>query len=286
MKTPVRELDDAVINAYLRDLRRYPPLTREAEGEAVREALKGNRKAYERLVSSNLRFVVSVALQYRGRGLPLSELIAVGNVGLLKAVERFDLARGYKLISYAVWWIRQSIRKALDGERLVSVPGNRVDDMAMISRRWNQICQRSGQNPTMAEVTEDMEISALRAERALLSLAPPFRLDAPSAPPDGKKRTLPGTLEASCPEPDARILEEDRRKLIEDAIASCLSNREEEVIRACYGLDQDLPQTLKQVGDELGISRERVRQIRNRALVKVRRYFALHLPDVTIEDVF
>ena len=286
MTASISALNDATVRSYLRELRRYPPMSREEEREAAREARKGDRKAYDRLVACNLRFVVSVALEYQGRGLPLSELIAEGNVGLLGAVERFDEERGYKLISYAVWRIRQSIQRALCRAHLVSVPSNRVDDKDMINRHWNRICQRSGQTPTLEEVSEDMKISPLRAERALRSVLPALRLDAPADPLDEGTRTLSRTLEARAPEPDSDILEGDRRELIAKALAACLSGREEKVIRACYGLDQGTGQTLEQIGGELGVTRERVRQIRDKALAKIRLHFAQHLPAVTGEDIF
>jgi RNA polymerase primary sigma factor len=270
-----RSAHDASVQRYLRDLRKYPPLSREEEVATLRRARKGDQEAVDRLITSNLRFVVSVALEYQGRGIPLSDLIAEGNVGLMEALKRFDEKRGFKFISYAVWWIRQAILNALKRTSSVAMPANRQEDMDRLARRWGQMTQELGRVPTLEEVAKDMQISRKRAERALRCVRPDLSLESPLDP--ASDQTLLQVLEAEDPEPDLQVLERDRLELLSESMSCCLDQRESEVIRAYFGLDGNDRRTLGEIGSTLGVTRERVRQIRNRALAKLRRYFRQHV---------
>ena len=266
-----RSAHDASVQRYLKELRRYPPMTRAEEEETLRLARKGDQKAIERLITSNLRFVVSVALEYQGRGVPLSDLIAEGNVGLMEALNRFDEKRGYKFISYAVWWIRQAILNSLKRTSTVSMPANRQEDMDRMARRWGQMTQELGRVPTLDEVARDMKISRKRAERALRCVRSDLSLESPLDPLG--EQTLQHVLKAEDPEPDRCVLDRDRLELIGESLVRCLDDREAEVIRAYFGLGGDERRTLGEIGTNLGVTRERVRQIRNRALGKLNRFF-------------
>ncbi len=262
---------DISVQRYLKELRKYPPMPREEEEETLRRARKGDPHAVDRLITSNLRFVVRVALEYQGRGVPLSDLIAEGNVGLLEALKRFDERRGYKLISYAVWWIRQSILNALKRTPTVSVPANRREDMDRMAKRWGQMTQELGRIPTLDEVATDMKISMKRAERALQCVRSDLSLEAPLD--SLGEQTLLQVLQAEDPEPDQLVLDRDCVELVSESMMSCLDQREAGVIRDYFGLNGEERHTLGEIGAKLGVTRERVRQIRNRALGKLQRFF-------------
>ncbi len=268
---------DSSVQTYLKELRNYPPMSRKEEEETLLRARKGDARAIDRLITSNLRFVVSVALEYQGRGVPLADLIAEGNMGLMEALNRFDEKRGYKFISYAVWWIRQAILNALKRTSAVSMPANRQEDMDRMARRWGQMTQELGRVPTLDEVARDMKISRKRAERALRCVRADLSLETPLDSESGDQ-TLMQVLNAEDPEPDLLVLERDRLELIDESLDGTLDAREAQVIRAYFGLDGDDRRTLGEIGSRLGVTRERVRQIRNRALVKLRRFFKQRVP--------
>ena len=279
MKIPDETWDATSVRRYLGELQKYPPLSREEERKTLARARLGDGRATDRLITSNLRFVVSVALEYRGRGLPLSELIAEGNVGLLEALKRFDEKRGYKLISYAVWWIHQAIQKALKQTSTVSVPVNRQEDLGKIARRSREMAQELGQVPTTDQVSGDLKISRERAERALRSALSDLSLESPLDGSGDEARTLLHILKAEGPPPDRYVLDRDLRELVETCLASCLDDREQRIIRAYFGLDGESQLTLQKIGLQLGITRERVRQIRNHALDKLRRFLQRQAAD-------
>ncbi len=273
MKFLHQEPDTRTVQSYMAELRKYPPMSREEEEKTVLRIRKGDQKAVEHLITSNLRFVVSVAMHYRGRGLPLSELIANGNLGLIQALKRFDETLGNKFISYAVWWIHQSIQKALKQNSIVSVPANRQEDMGRILRHQNRMTQELGRTPTLEEVSNDVKISRERAERALKSVKPILSLDTPLyEKPDRGDRTLLDVIKAEAEEVDSVVLQRDQREFIQKSMAS-LTDREKHVVGEYFGLDEQRPRTLDNIGQELGITRERVRQIRNHAMGQMQDYF-------------
>jgi len=281
--TQKRSMHDASVQRYLKELRKYPPMTRRDEEQTLRRAKKGDKQAVERVLTANLRFVVSVALEYQGRGVSLSDLIAEGNVGLIEALKRFDETRGYKFISYAVWWIRQAILNALKRTSTVSMPANRQEDMDRMARRWGQMTQELGRVPTLDEVATDMKISRRRAERALRCVRADLSLETPLDP--AGDQTLLQVLRTQDPEPDRRVLERDRLELVSESLVHCLDDREAEVIRDYFGLDGGDRRTLGEIGGELGVTRERVRQIRNRALSKLRRFLKQKAPEENLSDL-
>ena len=270
-KVQKRFAHDSSVQRYLKELSKYTPMSRKEEEETLERSRKGDTQAVERLITSNLRFVVSVALEYQGRGVPLSDLIAEGNMGLMEALKRFDEKRGYKFISYAVWWIRQAILNAIKHTSTVSLPANRQEDMDRMARRWGQMTQELGRMPTLDEVASDMKISRKRAERALQCVRSNLSLESP-LDSEGEQ-TLVQVLNADDPDPDIQVLERDRLELISKSLVGSLDSREADVIRAYFGLDGGERRTLGEIGRTLGVTRERVRQIRNRALCKLKRYF-------------
>ncbi len=278
-----RSQRDASVQHYLKELRRYPPMSRADEEETLRRARKGDARAVDKLITSNLRFVVSVALEYQGRGVPLADLIAEGNVGLMEALKRFDEKRGYKFISYAVWWIRQAILNSLKRTSAVVMPANRQEDMDRMARRWGQMTQELGRIPTLEEVASDMKISRKRAERALRCVRSDLSLETPLDP--AGEQSLIQVLEVEEADPDQMVLDRDQLEMVAESLDTSLDEREARVIRAYFGLDGQERHTLGEIGLTLGVTRERVRQIRNRALGKLRRFFRQRVPGASWQDL-
>ncbi|MCY3737395.1 MAG: RNA polymerase sigma factor RpoD/SigA [Gemmatimonadaceae bacterium] len=253
---------------YWREIKDNEPLSREREVELFTRLRGGDEGARQRIIEANLRFVVSVARDYKDYGLTLGELISEGNVGLLEAVKRFDETRGFKFITYAVWWIRQAILKALALQgRVARPPMSQINDLQKIEREAGQLAQSLGRLPTSAEIAERVDISAERTRNALDVGQHDLSLDAPAYPDEA----APLLSVYAAPEigADARFEEAEMR----DRLSSCLSQldeREGEIVRAYFGLGGAEPMTLEQIGDCLGVTRERVRQLRNRALTKLR----------------
>jgi RNA polymerase primary sigma factor len=279
----LRSSRDPSVQHYLKELRKYPPMTREEEEATLQKARAGNQEAIDRIITSNLRFVVSVALEYQGRGVPLADLIAEGNVGLLEALKRFDENRGFKFISYAVWWIRQGILNALKRTSTVIMPANRQEDMDRMARRWGQMTQELGRVPTLDEVATDMKISRKRAERALRCVRPDLSLETPLD--STGEQTLIHRLESDETNPEEWAEIRDQADLVTQSLGASLDDREAKVIRSYFGLDGQDRSTLGEIGNTLGVTRERVRQIRNRALYKLRRYLRHRVPGGKIEDL-
>jgi RNA polymerase primary sigma factor len=221
-------------------------MTRSQEEETLLRARKGDGKAVEALLTANLRFVVSVALEYQGIGVPLSDLITEGNVGLIEALKRFDEKRGFKFISYAVWWIRQAILNALKKTSTVTMPANRQEDMDRMARHWGQMTQELGRVPSLEEVAIDTKISRKRAERALRCVRNDLSLESPIDA--AGEQNLLQVLKTDGPEPDVFVHDEDRFNLVSESVTSCLDPREGEVIRAYFGLDGNERRTLGEIG--------------------------------------
>ena len=263
------KLDDQALEAYLREVRDYPLLTREEEVELARRIKQGDQKALEKLTSSNLRFVISVAKKYQNRGMSLLDLISEGNVGLMEAAYRFDETKGFKFISYAVWWIKQAILKALSEQsRIVRVPLNRVGDAQKVDKRISALCQRYGREPTVEEIAGEAGMSPEDVEKALDISRPHLSLDDPGHQEGG--RTLLDTI----PRDDEAFQEspfEKRFGISVEETLSILDEREAEIIRRYFGLDNQDPESLKDIGASFGITRERARQLKERALAQLRK---------------
>lgn len=258
---------DPILATYLSDISGSSPLSSKEEAKLARRIRRGDEVARNELVQANLRFVVSVAKDYQNRGLSLAELISAGNVGLLVAAERFDAAKGYKFISYAIWWIRQSILQTLMEQSTVRMPVNRIEMMAKITRTYEEL-QQDGNRPSFEKVANTLGFSEEKVEQTLINSQPIRSLDASFK--DGEESCLMDFISDEVqPSPEQNMLEYAMQKDIDTVLAG-LNSREAEVIRLYFGLGQDRPLTLDQIGIRFRLTRERVRQIKELALSKLR----------------
>lgn len=265
-KSPFRS--EKAVARYLADIEDSKPLSQREEVELSARIKQGDRGARDRLVKANLRFVVLVARLYEGQGLPLEDLIAEGNAGLIRAAEKFDGARGYKFITYAVRWIRQTIRKALIEQRgVIRLTLHQHQKLRQVSKAATGLTRKIGREPTLEEIVEDTGKEPSELEEIFLLRSKVFSLDAPRDPND--ERTLLEMLEGTGPGPEEvtedNLLKEEIRGLLD-----LLSPREAEVIRLYFGLEQERTLILEEIGERFGVTRERVRQIRDGALKKLR----------------
>jgi RNA polymerase primary sigma factor len=261
--------EEGSLDQYLRDISAYPLITREEEAALARRIRVGDQEALDKLVRSNLRFVVSVAKKYQNQGVSLSDLINEGNLGLIRAAHKFDETKGIKFISYAVWWIRQAILQALaEQSRIVRVPLNRAGTLHRIGKRANHLLQELGREATHAEIAEGMDITEEEVAKTMSISQTHLSLDAPMTPGEDNKLLdyLPDDVSAS---PDEQTFEKALTEAIEESLAS-LKEREAKILRLYFGLDGEEPMTLEQIGALLGITRERVRQIKEKALSRLR----------------
>ena len=257
------------LDQYLREISAYPLIDREAEADLARRIRAGDPQALDKLVRSNLRFVVSVAKRYQNQGVSLADLINEGNIGLMRAAQKFDETKGIKFISYAVWWIRQAILQALaEQSRIVRVPLSRAGTLHRIGKRSSSLTQELGREPTVEEIAEELELSEEEIKHTLAMAQTHLSLDAPLVPgEDGQ--LLDYVSDQFAPGPDEELYTEALTRSIEEAL-STLSEREAKVLRLYFGLGETEPLTLEQIGERFGITRERVRQIKERALARLR----------------
>jgi RNA polymerase primary sigma factor len=273
----VRTLKE-ITDLYLRDIRKFTPLSREEEASTLNAAHAGDEKALHHLVTANLRFVVRVAGEYTGRGLALSDLIAEGNVGLMRATKTFDPSRGHKFITYAVWWIRQAILSALNRQtHPVVFPVNQLDDRDIISKTSGSMSQRLERVPDMDEIAEETQFSLRRVSRALITSQSSISFDKPLYD-DGVRQFSDIFLDGS-PEPDEIVHTAHLHNRLRESLSS-LPEREAEIINRYFGLDVDDSESLEQVGRRFQISRERVRQLKDRALNRIRQHLDVEEPSV------
>ena len=257
-----------VTELYWRDIKNAEPLSRHDEVRLFTLAKEGDEGARQKIITANLRFVVSVAKEYKDYGLSLVELISEGNVGLLEAVVRFDETRGFKFITYAVWWIRQAILKALAEQgKIARPPMSQVNDLQKIEKQTGVLAQRLGRNPTFSEVADNVDISPQRTRNAIAVAQQDVSFDAPAFPEEDT--TLHGVLGTDEEGIDEIFDEREMKRTIADCL-DVLDEREYHIVRAYFGLEDLQPMTLEEIGDTLGVTRERVRQLRNRALDKLR----------------
>ena len=265
--TPLSSRIQDSLDLYWDDIKHSEPLSRRREVELFRRLKSGDEQARDLLVQANLRFVVSVAREYKECGVPMAELISEGNVGLLEAVKRFDETRGFKFITYAVWWIRQAIFKTLAEQgRIARPPMSQLTDLKKVEKHSGILAQRLGRTPTFEEIVSDIEISRERTKNALEVSQQDLSLDAPVFAEDEM------TLIDLQPSGDDPVDESYVKAEMTDAVQGCLEvldRREYEIVRAYFGLEGTAPLTLEEIGDSLGVTRERVRQLRNRALEKM-----------------
>lgn len=259
---------DASLDKYLQEIGREELISIDEEVELAQRIRKGDRRALEKLTKANLRFVVSVAKQYQNQGLSLPDLINEGNLGLIKAAERFDETRGFKFISYAVWWVRQSILQALaEQSRIVRLPLNQVGNLNKINKALAKFEQKNERRPSVNELADELGIEEDKISSAMQSSTRHLSVDAPFQ--DGEDNCLLDVLpNTDLPDADAEMEKESLKSDI-DAMLSTLPARDRKVLIECFGIGCP-EKTLEEIGDEMGLTRERVRQIKEKSLKKLR----------------
>ena len=260
--------ESASLDKYLQEIGREELITVEEEVELAQRIKKGNQEALEKLTRANLRFVVSVAKQYQNQGLSLPDLINEGNMGLIKAAEKFDETRGFKFISYAVWWIRQSILQALaEQSRIVRLPLNQVGSLNKINKAFSKFEQENERKPSPEELANSLELPAEKVADTLRISGRHVSVDAPFV--DGEDNSLLDVLvNSDSPNADRSLIMESLSKEIHRALAT-LTERESDIIRLFFGIGcQEM--TLEEIGERFGLTRERVRQIKEKAIRRLR----------------
>jgi RNA polymerase primary sigma factor len=258
------------ISLYLREIGQVKLLTPQEEIALAARIKKGDKKAREQMIKANLRFVVKIARDYEGIGLPLLDLISEGNIGLMKAVERFDPAKGAKLSTYASWWIKQSMKRALATQsKTIRLPVHMVDKISRMRRCALSLQEELGREPTDEELAEELGTTAKRVGEMRMAALPPTSLDAPI---DGDDSTQFGEVvqDEKADSPYEQLKAKTLTGMLREMV-KVLSNREAAILKARFGLDGNSCKTLDEVGDQLGVTRERVRQLQNNALGKLRK---------------
>lgn len=257
------------LDKYLQEIGKVDLLTADEEVVLAKRIREGDQLALEKLTKANLRFVVSVAKQYQNQGLSLGDLINEGNLGLIKAAQRFDETRGFKFISYAVWWIRQSILQALaEQSRIVRLPLNRVGSLNKISKTFSELEQKFEREPSPEELAEVLEVSASEVVDTMKISGRHVSMDAPFV--QGEENSLLDVLENDGDEkPDDGLMNESLRKEVQRAL-STLTQREADVIALYFGLNGEHAMTLEEIGEKFNLTRERVRQIKEKAIRRLR----------------
>lgn len=260
--------ESASLDKYLQEIGHEELLTTDEEVELAQRIRKGDKRALERLTKANLRFVVSVAKQYQNQGLSLPDLINEGNVGLIKAAEKFDETRGFKFISYAVWWIRQSILQAIaEQSRLVRLPLNQVGSVNKIARELNKFEQEHERKPSVDEIAERMDLPEDKIADAMKANSRHVSMDAPIA--DGEDSSMIDFLAGDSSNTDKELAIESLKAEV-SRILKLLTDKEQKVLRAFFGIDGSPEMTLDEIGEKYNLTRERVRQIKEKALRRLR----------------
>jgi RNA polymerase primary sigma factor len=258
------------LDQYLQEIGKVDLLTPEQEIELAIRIKKGDKKALEALTKANLRFVVSVAKQFQNQGLSLGDLINEGNLGLIKAAQKFDETRGFKFISYAVWWIRQSIMQAIaDQSRMVRLPLNRVGSLSKIGKAYRDLEQEYERTPTTTELASILDMSADDVAYALQISGRHVSMDAPFSGDDDKNSLIDVLPNDEQPSPDGNLMTESLKNEVAN-ILSGLTEKEAEVIRLYFGIGGERSATLEEIGERFNLTRERVRQIKEKAIRNLR----------------
>jgi len=267
----VTNREKASLDKYLHEIGRVDLITADEEVELARRIRAGDRAALERLTKANLRFVVSVSKQYQNQGLALPDLINEGNLGLIKAAERFDETRGFKFISYAVWWIRQSILQALaEQARIVRLPLNKIGNINKINRAFSELEQKFERPPSAEELAEFLNCSTDEVKQSLAQNGRHISMDAPLVEGDESSSNMYDVLSGEgMPSPENNLTMESLRSDIKRSLLT-LTPRESEVICMFYGLDGRPPMSLEEIGDRFDLTRERVRQIKEKAIRRLK----------------
>jgi RNA polymerase primary sigma factor len=257
------------LDKYLQEIGKVDLLTPDKEVELAKRIKEGDQIALEKLTKANLRFVVSVAKQYQNQGLSLGDLINEGNLGLIKAAQRFDETRGFKFISYAVWWIRQSILQALaEQSRIVRLPLNRVGSLNKISKTFSELEQKYEREPSPEELAEVLDVTTAEVVDTMKISGRHVSMDAPFV--QGEENSLLDVLENDSEEtPDSGLMNDSLRREVQRAL-STLTQREADVITLYFGLNGEHSMTLEEIGEKFNLTRERVRQIKEKAIRRLR----------------
>lgn len=256
------------LDKYLHEIGKVDLITAEEEVILAQKIREGDQAALERLTKTNLRFVVSVAKQYQNQGLTLGDLINEGNLGLIKAAKRFDETKGFKFISYAVWWIRQSILQAIaEQSRIVRLPLNQVGSLSKISKAFSKLEQEYEREPSPEELADTLETTVDKISDTLSNSGRHVSMDAPFV--QGEENTLLDVLENDNPDTDSMLIDESLSEEIKRSL-STLTEREREIIVLFFGLSTNHPLSLEEIGEKFNLTRERVRQIKDKALQRLR----------------
>lgn len=264
------ELSDGSLERYLQEISRYPLIDREEEARLAQGIRDGDKASLDKLVCSNLRFVVSVSKKYQNRGVPLPDLVNEGNIGLIRAAQKFDESKGVKFISYAVWWIRQAIRQALaEQSNIVRLPASRAAMLGRVAKRTAELRAELGREPTTAEVAEAVGTSPAEVERAQTAGRPHVSLE--GSDDDDDQRLLDHLPDTLTPSPDDQAMGRAMSEAL-SAVMATLPAREAMVLRHYFGLDGETPKPMGEIGALIGVTRERVRQIKEVALDRLRNH--------------
>lgn len=259
------------LDKYLQEISKFELITPEEEVDLARRVREGDQAALNKLTRANLRFVISVSKQYQNQGLSLPDLINEGNLGLIKAAQRFDETRGFKFISYAVWWIRQSILQAIaEHARIVRLPLNKIGSINKVNRAFSKLEQEYERNPSDEELADELEVSVKEVQRSQKISSRHVSMDAPLSMDDESSNNMYEVFESDeVSRPDDDINQESLKSEIERSL-STLSPREAEVVKLYFGIDQRYPLTLEEIGEKFDLTRERVRQVKEKALRKLK----------------
>lgn len=259
----------ASLDKYLQDISREEMISADIEVDLAKRIKTGDQEAMEKLVKANLRFVVSVAKQYQNQGLNLPDLINEGNVGLIKAAQRFDETRGFKFISYAVWWIRQSILQALaEQSRIIRLPLNQVGSLNRIKKESSRLEQILGRSPQPDEIAESLDIPLAKVDAILKIITRHVSMDAPISE-DEDMNLLDVLVHEDATEADTNLIKESLSREIQRSLSS-LTKKERDIINLFYGIGVNHPLTLDEIGNQMDLSRERVRQIKEKAIRRLK----------------
>lgn len=265
----VTNRDTKSLEKYFQEISKIGLITADEEVELATKIKQGDNKALDKLVKANLRFVVSVAKQYQNQGLKLSDLINEGNLGLVKAAKRFDETRGFKFISYAVWWIRQSILQALSNQsRIVRLPQNKIGSINKIKKAYSKIEQDEQRMPSPEEIAKSLDMTVHDVKACLKNSQKHLSMDAPFK--EGENSNLYNVINADdSPKPDNKLIKESLTTEINRALAT-LTYKEAEIIKLFYGLNKKSAKSLTEIGEKFDISRERVRQVKQKAINRLK----------------
>lgn len=259
--------DSNILSIYLKEINKIPLLTREEEDDIARKAVSGNQIAKDRLVRANLRFVVNVSKKYQNQGLPLDDLISEGNIGLINAIEKYDPDKGYHFISYAVWWIRQSILKAVyEKSRMIRLPLNRANELVQIEKVRKELTKINGEDPGADEIAFNVGISVADVKKLMNISRDLVSLEAPTMSEDS---VLGDFIEDDQYQaPDAYVMDQLLSEDINLALDT-LTDKESEILERRFGLNGKKPLSLKEIGDQFGLTKERIRQIEKKAITRL-----------------